>query len=751
MAELPSGTVTFLFTDIEGSTQLVKRLRGGYAELLADHQRILRGSFEEAGGHEIDTQGDSFFVAFRRAGDAVAAAVAGQRGLAAHEWPKGVELKVRMGLHTGEPSVGGERYVGLAVHRAARVGAAAHGGQVLVSAVTRGLVEEDLPDGVSLRDLGEHGLKGLDRPERLFQVVIAGLQAEFPAPNTVRATALPVTGREVELGKAAEAALGEPRRLEFEILGPLEVSADGRPLPLRGQKQRAVLALLLLDAGRVVSTDRLIDALWGEQPPRTAATSLQNFVSQLRKLIGSDVLVTKPPGYILRIEPEQLDLGRFRRLVEESRGAEPAKRASLLREALDLWHGPPLAEFRFEAFAQNEIARLEELRLVALEERIDADLEAGRHTDVVGELESLVEEHPVRERLREQLMLALYRSGRQAEALELYQDARRRLVEDLGIDPSPRLQELYGAILRQESGLVPGAAPRTEDHFEQVVQPLLAGRVVTVLSADVAELAAELGRRFGYSNGRDRLPQVAQYIAVMKGHGPLYDELHDLLASDLPPTPVHRFFASLPPLLRSRGAPHQLIVTTSYDTAIEQAFADAGEEFDVVSYLASGRNRGRFCHIAPDGSGTLIELPNTYATELSLDRRTVILKVHGQVVRSDTREWESFVVTEDDYIGYLAQTDLAGAIPVSLAAKLRRSHFLFLGYTMADWNLRVILHRLWGEDPLGYRSWAVQPEPKPLEREFWRRRDVDVLELPLDEYVDRLARRLAAVAAESQT
>ena len=235
----------------------------------------------------------------------------------------------------------------------------------------------------------------------------------------------------------------------------------------------------------------------------------------------------------------------------------------------------------------------------------------------------------------------------------------------------------------------------------------------------------------------------------MKGSGPLYDELHDLLDTDLPPTPLHRFLASLPPLLRERGLPQQLVVTTSYDTALERAFEEAGQAFDVVSYLASGRNRGRFCHIAPGGAGTLIEEPNTYATELSLDRNTVILKLHGQVERSAARQWESFVVTEDDYIDYLAQTEVASAVPVSVAAKLRRSHFLFLGYTMADWNLRVVLHRLWGDQPLSYHSWAVQPEPKPLEREFWHRRDVDVFELPFDEYVEILGGYLAARPASA--
>jgi hypothetical protein len=240
------------------------------------------------------------------------------------------------------------------------------------------------------------------------------------------------------------------------------------------------------------------------------------------------------------------------------------------------------------------------------------------------------------------------------------------------------------------------------------------------------------------------LASVAQYVAVMKGSGPLYDELHELLDADLPPTPLHTFLASLPARLRERGLPPQVVVTTSYDTALEKAFEEAGEAVEIVTYLASGRHRGRFCHIAPDSTGRLIEEPNTYATELSLDRNTVILKLHGQVERTAAREWESFVVTEDDYIDYLAQSEIAAAVPVSLAARLRRSHFLFLGYTMADWNLRVILHRLWGDQPLSYHSWAVQPEPKPLEREFWRRRDVDVLELPFEEYAKMLASYVAA-------
>jgi DNA-binding SARP family transcriptional activator len=533
---------------------------------------------------------------------------------------------------------------------------------------------------------------------------------------------------------------------EFRLLGPLEVRSEGVPVQLGGPKQRALLALLVVDVGRTVSTDRLIDALWGEEPPRTAATSLQNFVSQLRKQLGPDVLVTKPPGYLLRIDPMQVDVNRVHALAAEARAAPTGERAEKLRQAMEMWRGPPLEEFGFEAFAGSEIARLEELRLALTEERIDAEIEEGRASEVVGELEALVGEHPLRERFREQLMTALYQSGRQAEALEAFQEGRRVLVEGLGIDPSPRLQQLHGAILRQEVGLDPARAAPAQDHFEDVVRTILEGRVVPVLGTDVAELTVRLAERFGYP-GEDEaatLPRVAQYVAVMKGSGPLYDELHELLDADLPPTALHRFLASLPPLLRERGVPHQLLVTTSYDAALERAFEEAGETFEIVSYLAAGRNRGRFCHITPDGKGRLIDEPNIYATELSLGRNTVILKLHGQVERTPAREWESFVVTEDDYIDYLSQTDVAAAVPVSLAATLRRSHFLFLGYTMADWNLRVVLHRLWGDQPLSYRSWAVQPEPKPLEREFWRRRDVEVVELAFEEYAETLGRFVAA-------
>jgi YVTN family beta-propeller protein len=185
VSELPTGTVTFVFTDIEGSTQMLNRLGPRYAELLAEHQRIVRAAVAAHHGHEVDTQGDSFFVAFRRGKDAVAAVVAIQRDLAGHEWPDGGAIKLRIGLHTGEPQVGEDRYVGMGVNKAARIGAAGHGGQVLISRTTRDLVEDELPPGVTIRDLGERRLKDIERPEHLFQLVIEGLQSEFGQLKTL--------------------------------------------------------------------------------------------------------------------------------------------------------------------------------------------------------------------------------------------------------------------------------------------------------------------------------------------------------------------------------------------------------------------------------------------------------------------------------------------------------------------------------------------------------------------------------------
>jgi WD40 repeat protein/DNA-binding SARP family transcriptional activator len=262
--------------------------------------------------------------------------------------------------------------------------------------------------------------------------------------------------------------------IEFRILGPVEAADEGAEIRLGGPKQRAVLAILLLHANRVVPVEEIADDLYGEALPPTAVAQVRDHVSQLRKVFGQkpgsnggeSVLETHAPGYLLRVGPDQLDAFRFERLMTEAadgldRGAADAA-ATLLAQALALWRGPPLADFRYEPFAQAAIARLEELRLRALERRIEADLLCGMDGQLVAELEELVHEHPLREQLRAHLMLALYRSGRQADALVVYHDARKILGDELGIEASPALREMAGRLLRQEPSLAPSRVARSD-------------------------------------------------------------------------------------------------------------------------------------------------------------------------------------------------------------------------------------------------------------------------------------------------
>jgi DNA-binding SARP family transcriptional activator len=305
------------------------------------------------------------------------------------------------------------------------------------------------------------------------------------------------------------------RSVEFRILGPLEVVERGRVLTLGGPRQRALLALLLTRANEVVSTDRLIDELWGAQAASAAANTLQFHISRLRKrLAPSEAILTQEPGYVIRVRPDELDLFRFERLVEEAQRAGPEDAARLLREALALWRGPALADVAHESFAQAEIVRLEELRLVALERRVDADMARGHYQELVAELERLVREHPLRERLREQLMVALYGSGRQADALDAYRQARRLLVNELGVEPSPSLQELERAILQHDPALTPQrvAVPRQRaimvvdgtnrlDDLLAIAEPLARRPAREVILAqllsegDIATATADLAER----------------------------------------------------------------------------------------------------------------------------------------------------------------------------------------------------------------------------------------------------------------
>jgi SIR2-like domain len=305
-----------------------------------------------------------------------------------------------------------------------------------------------------------------------------------------------------------------------------------------------------------------------------------------------------------------------------------------------------------------------------------------------------------------------------------------------------------------------------DSHFRTVIKAITNGRLLPFLGAGVnlcgrpqdavwqpgqylpsgGELSTYLAENFGYL-GRDMsdLVRVTQFITMMTGSGPLYEELRSLFNVDYPPTPLHQLLATLPALLREKGyLPHyQLIATTNYDDLIERAFQAAGQPFDLVSYISEGEHRGKFIHWPPESEARLIEKPNEYHG-LALDQRPVILKIHGTTDRANA-ERDSFVITEDHYIDYLTRTDLSNLVPVTLAAKLRRSHFLFLGYSLRDWNLRVILHRIWGEQKLTYKSWAIQLNPEPIDQEFWRKRDVDILNVPLEEYASKLSERLQSL------
>src|SRR3954451_4221730 len=324
--------------------------------------------------------------------------------------------------------------------------------------------------------------------------------------------------------------------MEFRILGPLEVLDEGREGALGGSKQRALLAVLVLHANETLSTDRLIDELWGEHPPSTASKTVQVHVSRLRKALpgGDGLVVTRDRGYQLRVEPERIDSHRFERLLDEGRielaAGRPLEAAGALERALALWRGAPLADLAYEPFAQGEIGRLGDLHSSAVEQQIEAKLALGRHAEVVGQLESLIAEHPYRERLRAQLMLALYRCERQADALQAYQDARTALVDELGIEPGERLRQLEAAILAQDPELAwvePDAEPQSvppasPPRGAAAPEPLPARSVRRLVSIVFADLAGSTGlaERLDPESMHDLLDRFTQSCAaVIQSHG----------------------------------------------------------------------------------------------------------------------------------------------------------------------------------------------------------------------------------------
>jgi DNA-binding SARP family transcriptional activator len=375
--------------------------------------------------------------------------------------------------------------------------------------------------------------------------------------------------------------------LALAILGPLELRLNGgEPLGLGGVRQRAVLAILALNANKVVATERMIDELWRENSPSSAAHTVQVFVSRLRHAMGSasDRLATRPPGYRLELAVMEIDAGRCERLYTEARAANatgrPAAAETMLREALDLWRGPPLADFAYEPFAQGAIARLEELHVSCREELIDAQLALGYHVSAVHDLEALIAEHPLRERSRGQLMLALYRCGRQAEALDTYQQARHMLVEELAIEPSAAMRELEQSILRQDPALsvpAPSGADREsagghEAGSTTATDVAWAPRFPPALAAELGD-EAFIGRDEALTRLQERYALAEagkrQFVLLCGEPGIGKTRLASEFARD-----AYRQDAIV---LYGRSDPEALVPYQPFITAIEQYIAECGQ------------------------------------------------------------------------------------------------------------------------------------------------------------------------------
>jgi len=376
------------------------------------------------------------------------------------------------------------------------------------------------------------------RALRTAQPALAG--DEWPALFLLN---VPVLGSGRRVEGAVEGAM------EFRILGPIEVVSERGTLAVAGRIQQALLANLLLHANQVVSADRLTEAVWGEDPPLSAPHMLHVYVSRLRKELAGkggdrDILVTRPPGYLVRVQPpDRLDLDRFEALRRDGRRAleagDPHAAASALHEALDLWRGPPLSGFENEAFAQPEIARLEELRLMTLEDRIEADLALGRHADAVAELRTLTAPHPLRERLWMLLALGLYRSGRQGDALSALQTARQTLAEEIGVDPGPALVDLEAKILRQDPAIEwspraepapPPLAPRPPSRIRMGLRP----QRRTLFLSIVAALVLIAAGAFGIIAFPRSSPTIRPALVLRQINPAPQDGIEDLLPRSIP-------------------------------------------------------------------------------------------------------------------------------------------------------------------------------------------------------------------------
>jgi DNA-binding SARP family transcriptional activator/ABC-type branched-subunit amino acid transport system substrate-binding protein/streptogramin lyase len=539
--------------------------------------------------------------------------------------------------------------------------------------------------------------------------------------------------------------------MEFRILGPLEVSDEGRQVEIGGHKQRALLASLLLHANEVVSLDRLIDELWGETPPPTAAKTLQAQVSRLRRSLNGDEdpaahmrgpLETRGHGYVLKVEPGQVDADRFQGLLEEARRAraegKPEEAAEELRRALALWRGPALADFAYESFAQAEIARLDELQLTALEERIDADLALGRHAELAAELEALVTRNPLRERLRGQLMLALYRSDRQAEALHAYQEFRLALAEELGLEPSQGLQRLERQILEQDPELAAPArslAPRPARRRARLL--VLAGALLlaTAVAAVVVLLVRDGGSETVDSSEGGSAgvldPRTGELLATIPlgtspttiavGEGSVWVlDADDRTVSQIDPKEravVRTFSTGSTPTDLAAGAGAIWIGNgvPQARTALPESVSRFGPESAVVDEtIALSRASSATLlwiqqdsqrpHIAVTDAAVWVVNPDLSVSRIDSTTNRVVPRVAGvraySIAAGEGEVWILNVRGEVVEIDPRTNTASKG-IPVA-AESLRA--------------LAVGAGAVWVADPLGGSVWRIDPDPEPVLR-----------------------------------
>jgi WD40 repeat protein/DNA-binding SARP family transcriptional activator/class 3 adenylate cyclase len=435
------GIRTFLVADVRGYTAFThERGDEAAAQLAARFAEIVRQHTQERDGTLVEVRGDEALATFHSPRQAIRTAVELQaRFLEESRATPAVPLPVGIGLDLGEAVPVGEGYRGGALNLAARLCSEAGPGEVLTSQSLAHVART--VEGVRYIDRGEMHLKGLSDPVHVLAIEAEGIEV----PEQMRAILPRRPDRRVYGG-----------RMQFRVLGPLEVDAGNGPLHLGGPKQRAILAHLLIRANELVAAETLIDEVWGEEPPDKVRSIVQTYISNIRKVLGHDRIQTQPPGYRLRVEPSELDAARFDALVRDAKKAlveDPNVAIGMLDDALSLWRGPALADLADHPSLLPETTRLDGQRLEAQEDRIDGLLAAGAHAKAIRELEVLVGRHPLRERQWRLLMLALYREGRQAEALQAFQRAREILADELGIDPSPELARLHERILKQDPAL----------------------------------------------------------------------------------------------------------------------------------------------------------------------------------------------------------------------------------------------------------------------------------------------------------